>query len=1671
MRRFVVIIPVLVLSLVIQYLPSPFASMLSQLALSLSTLYFLFHFLFVTPFWFQASRREPIIHAGVTALCILLPLCTPYAKLSLFHFVQLIISTLFASLVAFRDASCQQNIPFLLAIVFILTHLFQHAQLSPVLTVYYMLTYFCSILLCLKVYDSDDNDPERWRYFTIHQSDENRPVPANRKNASLIELLTFDWVTETVSRGRRQPLEMEDVPSINEPFSCRISAKEKFEPLWRKEIEKGANGRLIRALWHSFGLRLTIGGVLKLINDMLLFVSPLLLKYIIQFAQRRQHGEEASVQEGVLLAFSLFVSYLAQSLLFHQYFDMISLVQIQLRGALTNAVFEKSCRLAPESRVQYTSGQIQNLMSTDVRTVADVVLVIHMLWSSIIQVFVALILLVNLLGWIPTAAGLVFLLATMPLQAWMVTCIKHFRELASRNTDERVKVVSEAMKGIKLVKLYAWELSFVRRILEIRAVELYFIRLMMLMQASCSFLISSLPTSLTIVAFVVYALAGNTLNSAVVFPAIALFNILRPPLLFFPSTIINTARAAASLSRLRGFLTTAELDNSPTNEEHAMDQTWMEENDIDIALSNASFSWDPSVSTTAITLANASFNVPRGSLVVVVGPTGGGKSTLLAGLLGEVPIVSGHVGLRQGKNVSYCDQVAFIRNETVRGNILFGKPFDAERYEITLEKCSLKSDLDLLPAGDLTEIGGRGVNLSGGQRARISLARAVYSGAEICLMDDPLCAVDARVGKALFKNCIVSELRGKTRILTTNQLNFAASPDVDLIVVIKNGVVIESGTRDELLSKIDSEFVEMVNEAGDLAAVDQEEDDIDEPSPLILDPSPLVPVAIHDFSPVDSGDSDQDGDVISFSSSQSSEDFREKNTLLDEQKTNYGALEAGKLTHKEKKSVGRVQVKHYQSYLSNMGMLQWVVPLLLFGFASQAFSLIVNLWLSMWSDTATDPSREQATTFLVTFIALGVITLAFAAGSEYAQAFGSVRASILIHEKLLLSVFGAPSSFFSSTPEGRLINRFNSDMDNIDSLLASTLQSLLRLLLSLVFTLGIILWVTPTFIFFVVPVGILCLYIQEFYRKSSVDLRRLESLSRSPLYSHFGETLDGVATIRAYKDVSWAVHKSDTYTDHLSKASYATQYANRWIAIRLEGLGTILVFSATLLALLAPVGKISASVIGLVLAYVMQILGGMTWSVRQFTETESQMNAIERVAEFSEHPFPQEEKGGLGEFMKELEANSGALSCDDSMGLISIDTVSQLNQGVSRRHVRWPKRGRIEFKNVEMRYRKDLDPALRQVSFTVEPGEHVGIVGRTGAGKSSAIQSLFRLYEPSGGRILIDGVDISSLRLFDLRSSLGIIPQEPICFSGTIRSNLDMFNEHSDESVQGALDACGLQTTLREKVGLYTEVAENGSNFSVGQRQLLCLGRALLKDSQILVLDEATSSVSHATDEKFQNTLHEEMSQCTVLTVAHRLHTVIQYDKIIVMDKGRIVEMGRPCELLRRRSRLGELVDETGAATAKHLRQLAMLPRGDKGNKMIGRIAGELRERELPTMYNRSTYGSETIRERVRSAFAELKAALVQADTGRWGLDKDEYEDESDWKRQVLTMAGKLNAVAENIGVGSQPSLMMPSSFEALPGVSADLLGRGSQQEGVINPPRAGLPGREKLSSSEDLRT
>ncbi|KAL0491865.1 ATP-binding cassette, subfamily C [Acrasis kona] len=817
------------------------------------------------------------------------------------------------------------------------------------------------------------------------------------------------------------------------------------------------------------------------------------------------------------------------------------------------------------------------------------------------------------------------------------------------------------------------------------------------------------------------------------------------------------------------------------------------------------------------------------------------------------------------RSMCYCPQQPWIQNATIRDNICFGKPFNKSKYLRTIKCCALERDLEILPNGDETEIGEKGTNLSGGQRHRISLARAVYSDAEIYLLDDVLSAVDAHVGKHIFDQCINGELKGKTIILVTHQWHFLK--DCDQVLVFENGSLTEDGTYDQLMQN--QKFGQIVQQ-------------------FILENQGQIE---NQQSNPDDGDSNH--------LEESNPDVQ---TKVEQPMAPSGSTQAvassaptkkasGKLMQDEERSTGSVDWRVYKSYFNSAGGAFIALFILSLFALSSAATVLSGWWLSYWAEDSRTPNQSRSLIFYIGIyigIGLGAVSLQFV--RELVLAFTGIQSCTTLHKKALDRVMRAPCSFFDTTPVGRIINRFSKDMETIDSQLIMNLKSFLGSFMSVLASLCLIAAVTPLFLIVLVPITLLYYFVQQYYRYTSRELKRLASITRSPLFAHFGETLSGVSTIRAYQSEKRFCELNQKYIDEANESVYFQFAAQRWLAVRIECISRFVVFSAAMLAVLYR-DSLHPSLAGLSLTFALQITGSISYAVRNFTDTESNMNSVERIVYY----------------------------CDE------IEQEAEPIIEGKRPPENWPDKGQIEFDHLWLKYRPTLDPALKDFTANVLPAEKVGIAGRTGAGKSTLVMALFRLVEYYKGTVRIDGIDISSIGLHDLRSKLSIIPQDPFMFSGTIRFNIDPNQEYSDAEIWQALERSHMKSYVSQlPLGLSDIVTENGDNLSVGQRQLFCLARAILRKTKVLVLDEATASVDIETDALIQHTIRKEFSERTMLTIAHRLNTIVDSDKVAVLDYGELKEFDSPKELLTQPQGLfNMLVNQTGKSNSEYLRRIA----------------------------------------------------------------------------------------------------------------------------------------------------
>ncbi|XP_076615305.1 ATP-binding cassette sub-family C member 3 isoform X2 [Chaetodon auriga] len=1330
------------------------------------------------------------------------------------------------------------------------------------------------------------------------------PNPCPETTAGFLSTLTFWWFTSMAIKGYKMPLEAKDLWSLNQRDSSKVMVP-KLMKEWEKEQCKakseqnlssqavyskpppsttnhvgGGGGEsspeevevllsnqkaaqhqpsFLRALIKAFGPYFLIGSAYKVLQDIITFVNPQLLRLLISFTKQKDVPD----WWGYSLAFLMFFTAVLQTLILHHHFQYCFVTGMNVRTAIIGAIYRKSLVITNAAKRSSTVGEVVNLMSVDAQRFMDLTTFLNMLWSAPLQIVLALYFLWQNLG--PSVlAGVAVMVMLIPFNSVIAMKTRAYQVEQMQYKDSRIKLMNEILNGIKVLKLYAWENSFKEKVLAIRQKELNVLRKTAYLGALATMAWTSAPFLVALTTFAVYVTVdeNNILDAEKAFVSLSLFNILRFPLSMLPQVISNIVQASVSLKRIQGFLSHDELDPNSVDRKNTA-------TDYSVTVINGKFTWakeDPPV------LHNINVMVPQGSLLAVVGHVGCGKSSLISALLGEVEKLEGEVSVKG--SVAYVPQQAWIQNATLRDNILFGRPFNEQKYRCVLDACALTPDLDVLPGGDMTEIGEKGINLSGGQRQRVSLARALYSDADVYLLDDPLSAVDSHVAKHIFDNLIGPEgvLKGKTRILVTHGISFL--PQVDNILVMVEGRVSEMGSYQELLSQ-NGAFSEFLRNYAleDIMEEDESTDELIENEELfpddalsnhtdMVDNEPAVNEAKRNFmrqlSVISAdGEKPRSRSVRRHGCSQ-----RKHSEPQEKQKSH----ETEKLIQAETTETGRVKAKVYLEYAKAVGPLLSVFICFLYACQSAA-AIGANIWLSQWTnDASKNQTQENVHMRVGVYAALGIAQGILVMMSSFTLAMGNIGAARKLHYNLLVNKLHTPQSFFDTTPIGRIINRFSKDVYVIDEALPATVLMLLGTVFTCLSTMIVILSSTPIFAVVIVPLAFIYVFVQRFYVATSRQLKRLESVSRSPIYSHFSETVTGTSVIRAYGRQSAFVLMSDMKVDDNQKSYYPGIVSNRWLGVRIEFIGNCIVLFA---ALFAVTGKenLNPGLVGLSVSYALQVTMSLNWMVRMSSDLENNIVAVERVKEYSETkteaPWEVEDKKPPPE---------------------------------------WPMEGNVEFHDYSVRYREGLDLVLKKLSLSVKGGEKIGIVGRTGAGKSSMTLCLFRLLEAAAGEITIDEVKISEIGLHDLRSKLTIIPQEPVLFSGTLRMNLDPFEKYSDEEVWKALQHSHLHKFVStQPAKLELECSEGGENLSVGQRQLVCLARALLRKTRILILDEATAAIDLETDDLIQSTIRTQFEDCTVFTIAHRLNTIMDYTRVLVLDKGQISEFDTPTNLISQR--------------------------------------------------------------------------------------------------------------------------------------------------------------------------
>lgn len=1332
------------------------------------------------------------------------------------------------------------------------------------------------ILSCIA--DKKAQDP-----FILTSEDYRNPSPEN--DASILSLITFWWLNNLMWVGYKRSLTQDDLYTIKPSNKTEIVSQKFDELLWPlvrkavyekrvqtfepninsapgKNLDRNSSERsswipLLRKrnapreeekrnrteeqlddepakyvsmtaiIFKSFWPNILIASILKLITSLVTFASPILLGSIITFVT----SDEPSWR-GVLYAGSLFLLSIMESIFQNREQYITNLNVMHIRTCVTSVIYRKTLKLSNQGKKNYTTGQIVNLMSVDGQRVADLVQSINSLWSAPLVLTFSLVLLYQQLG-VAIFAGLGVMLFNIPINAWITVKLGALQQLVMRQKDNRIKLLMEIFNGIKIIKIHAWEEPYKKRTEDIRAKEIDSLTKQTWYSAGITFSFVSLPFFVTLASFTVFVLLdpNNILDASRVFVSLSLFNIIRIPLAILPMLLTQLSNYLVSVKRINKFLESDEID--PDAIKQIDDDTNV------IKIKGGSFKWEK----TDLVLNKIDFSVPRRKLVAVVGPVGSGKSSLISAILGDLEKCDGEVLVDLSSSMAYVPQEAWILNTTFKNNIMFNKVINEDRYQRVIDACALRPDLETLQTGDQSEIGEKGLNLSGGQKQRISLARAVYADTDIYLLDDPLSAVDAYVGRHIFDNIIGPRgmLRDRTRVLITNKLSVL--PEVDHIVVMKDGQISESGSYEELLKSrglFSQLLVKYLLENTDNSK-------ISENARTEMITKELKRLEQKQAESV--REKSEEKETNKAKNSAKSVDTPRKAQVPDRYE----------LSGQEVSQVGSVGLEVHMNFIRTMGM-KFVVALAIY-IMSSAFTLSSSLWLSDWSNDALNDTLKYDTNWrdirLSVYGSLGFLESFCVITSTLLLNFACLQGSHLLHNRMLQRVLRAPMSWFNITPSGRIINRFSKDIDTIDTTIRFNVRMLMVIALRSVTSLILISVGSKFSIMFIVPIVLLYFLFQIFYISTSRQLKRIESTTKSPIYSHFNETVLGTSSIRAFRVSHEFILESNHRVDVNNSSYYIGFVAARWLAIRLEFLGFIVVLTASLIAVLSR-GSISPGIAGLSVAYSLTITQVLSFLVRNYSDYETNVVSVERLLEYTRTPTEPEDE----------------------------EEPSDPN---------WPAKGEITFDKFNTKYRPELDLVLRNFSLHIDPAEKIGVVGRTGAGKSSITLALFRILEATEGRIVIDDVDISHINLRVLRSKLSIIPQDPILFTGTIRQNVDPTETYGDDEIWKAIELAHLAPFLRTLPnGLDHQVSEAGGNFSVGQKQLFCLARTLLRRSKILVLDEATAAVDVETDNLIQQTIRKEFKDSTIVTIAHRLETIQDYDKVAVMDNGSLVELAPP---------------------------------------------------------------------------------------------------------------------------------------------------------------------------------
>uniref|UniRef100_F6Q5Y8 Uncharacterized protein n=1 Tax=Ciona intestinalis TaxID=7719 RepID=F6Q5Y8_CIOIN len=1290
-----------------------------------------------------------------------------------------------------------------------------------------------------------------------------RPLPSKYRSpldsGGILSVITHSWLSESIYKARGK-ISLTDLPGISDHDSPLQSAARMYR-LYAEQQNKNGKPNAKMFFFRFLRARLI---VCTLLASFYILIHTLGPAVIINLLVQHISSPSAGIGYGVGLCFAFLLCCILRAVFYNATWSVSIRSAIRSRCGICTLLFWKIANL--QTLKEKSIGQMINLLVNDTQRLFEMISYGSFVVAAPVGLVASTIYGYFVVGW-TIFVGIIFYVAFVPYQLLLAKLEVHLRKKAICFTDKRVRMISEILNCIKLIKLYAWEESFMAVVGGIRKKEQSVLLKTGIIESLQNSAIAIAPAVASALTLLVHTLVGYSLTAAQAFTVIAIFLSLRIILAIMPRAINSAAASVVTFKRFDEVLSMTEMP------EYSID-TKDEKNSIEIKVKEDNISKEEKEQEVVL-IKKINLNVKKGNrfnqifltkiflllrnitqvlcilfksklnrvsmyklykhlsfihtrvtetikrwflkvhvrhrLVGVCGPIGSGKSCLISTILGQLPFQMGSIGLKG--SMCYVPQQAWIFHASVRENILFGMPWKEEKFNRVIKSCCLEQDIKSFPRGYETEIGERGINLSGGQKQRISLARAVYSEREIIFLDDPLSAVDAHVGRHIFFECIKKDLSDKTVLFVTHQLQYLK--DCDHVVFMKDGRIVQQGYHDDLMKQED--YMNLLKNKN-----------------------------INKFK------KQYCRKFESASGEKNKENTNNSHSSMSTKESITGKAEE-KLKLKEEKSFGQVKFSTYKAHAAaSGGYIIFIGVILIIGLFMLSTSA-ATWWLSAWlnqggmviacgnsslpvgnnetctptrdANIVTNPRIQFYQIIYGSFI-LGTLLLVILRCASYAPAM--LHASTTLHNKLFKVIMKCPIVFFDRNPTGRLLNRLSQDVDEMDTRLPAILQGFIQQSWMLVFYMGTIVVVFPQFlvaiVFFCVFFGILfCTF-------------RFASL----------------------------------FEDH-SKALQAYSFSLQWITVRLEVITALSNFLVALLTVIVAAYPdalgiaTSPALAGLALTFAVQLTGLLQIHVRFLVEVQALYTSVERVRDY-------------------------ITNCpSESTSVIPESTTSKM----------WPKHGKIKFENVSMRYRDGLPEVLHNISFEINSNDKVGIVGRTGSGKSSLGVVLFRLVELSKGRILIDDFDISKIGLQQLRSKMSIIPQDPVLFIGTIRYNLDPFKQHSDEEIWQALTITHIKPLISELPNkLETEVVENGENFSVGERQLLCMARAILRRSKIIMLDEATAAIDSETDTLVQDTIREAFTDCTVLTIAHRLNTVMTSDKILVMNNGEVKEFDKTSSLL-----------------------------------------------------------------------------------------------------------------------------------------------------------------------------